>query len=356
PNATVQRLAAWLVMRGHDVTVVGTWRGRRPSLDKLRELYGKARIVLHRRFFKDSWHFAPGAVGFAGRLLFSRKDHLIETHGVWLFNGLILSFVAKLKQWRYLVSLHGNLRPVALAKNGALKTLALNLVFRRWLQRAFRVVALNEKEISDARQVVPDASFSVIGNGVAIHHDSVNTDRNNDVLFLGRIDPIKNLESLIDGFSQASREFTVWKLHIVGPCADREYVAQLQSRCEELNIQDRIKFHGAAYGGEKEAWFNSASVFALTSWSEGQPFAVLEAMAHGLPVILSDQCNIDIPETCGRVCDCSPQGVAHALSAIFAMPADAMRNMRSEALRFVATEFSEDCQFNKRISLYVAQA
>ena len=352
PNAVVRRFAAWLVSQGHDVTVVGTWRGQRPSLAQLRDLHGHARIVVHRRYFKDSWHFAPGIMGFVAQLLFFKKPHVIDVHSVWLFNGIVLSLVAKVKRWRSFMTLHGNLRPVAFNKSRTWKILAMRLFFRWLLRSASGLIALNEQEKSEALEILSDASLSIIGNGVTPHPSALTCRRPKEVLFLGRIHPIKNLESLIDAFSLIGDEFPNWRLSIIGPSADPRYLEELKSRCTSLNLGERIAFFDAVYDEEKEIRFLSASLFALTSWSEGQPFAVLEAMAHGLPVLLSDQCNIAVPETCGRVCGCSSEDIAQALREMLMMTDDQLRHMRSEAVNFVSREFCEDSVFNKRLLLY----
>jgi hypothetical protein len=73
--------------------------------------------------------------------------------------------------------------------------------------------------------------------------------------------------------------------------------------------------------------------------------------AHELPVVLSAQCHIDIPETCG----CLPGDIARALKEMSVMPEDELREMRVEALRLVSQEFAEDTLLNKRVSLYLSK-
>jgi poly(glycerol-phosphate) alpha-glucosyltransferase len=244
---------------------------------------------------------------------------------------------------------------VTIGKNKTLKVIALSLFFKWWLRSASGLIALNEREKYEASEFLPDASICVLGNAVKPHPSSLTTTRSSEVLFLGRIDPIKNLESLIDGFSQISSEFPNWRLSIVGPPVTAQYLEQLKSRSLALNLEQRIMFHDAAYGEEKESRLLAASIFALTSWSEGQPFAVLEAMAHGLPVLLSDQCNIEVPRNCGRICGCKPEEIAQALKGMLVLSEEQLRHMGSEALHFVSREFSEDSVFSERLSLYFVQ-
>ena len=353
PNSLVSAFSGWLMKHGCDVTVVGTYSGARPAISELRDLFGQAHVVLHRRYFKDTWHFAPSVVGYAVRLLLSQKPHVLDIHGVWLFNGLLLGVVARLKRWSYFLTLHGNLRPVALNKNKTMKSIALKLFFKRWLGGASGLIALNEQEKSDAYEVLPETSFVVLSNAVRPHPDAMSTARRAEILFLGRMDPIKNLESLIDGFARISKQFPNWTLSIMGPSTSPSYLEELKSRSAKCGLDGKTQFHDAIHGVEKDVRMLSASIFALTSWSEGQPLAVLEAMAHGLPVLISDQCNINVPTNCGRVCGCSPEDIAQGLKEMLMMSVDELGRMGSEALRFVTQEFSEEILFKRRVQLYL---
>jgi glycosyltransferase involved in cell wall biosynthesis len=355
PNALVRRLAAWLVSHGYDVTVVGTFRGQRPMVTELASLHGQARIAMHKRYFKDSWHFSPGCLWFALRLVFSRIPFVVEMHSPWLFNGIALSLAAKLKRQNVFVKLAGNLRPLALKKNRTLKRLAMRFFFRHWFSCFTGVIALNETELSDALRVLPEAFLYEIPNGVEPHPLALKSQRNREVLFLGRIDPIKNLEHLIDAFYLVSKEFTGWRLRIVGPATDPLYLETLRARPAVSALNSRIVFQGAAYGTEKESRLLSAALFVLTSWSEGQPNAVLEAMAHGLPVIVSDQCNINIPPNCGRTCSCMTEDIAEALGELLTLSEDQRRYMGELALDLVRKEFDADAAFTKRLSLYMSE-
>lgn len=102
-------------------------------------------------------------------------------------------------------------------------------------------------------------------------------------LSIGRIDPVKNLDVLIQAFL-SRRVSSAKKLVICGD--DRnEYGRYLH----ELAGDDaRVVFAGPVYGDYKEALLEYAFAFCLVSTSEGFPIALLEAMAHGCPCICSD--------------------------------------------------------------------
>ena len=62
------------------------------------------------------------------------------------------------------------------------------------------------------------------------------------------------------------------------------------------NSIENIRFVGWVSGKEKIQLFKSSNFGVLVSHSEGLPISVLECLSHGLPVIISNQCNLDIVE------------------------------------------------------------
>lgn len=110
------------------------------------------------------------------------------------------------------------------------------------------------------------------------------------VLFLSRLDPKKGLDVLIESFVSLARrsEFSAWRLVIAGD-GPREYVATLKEKAANSH---RIIFAGWVEGEAKEALLRNAALLALPSRQENFGFCVLEAMARGVPVLLSPQVNL----------------------------------------------------------------
>ena len=110
------------------------------------------------------------------------------------------------------------------------------------------------------------------------------------VLFLSRLDPKKGVDVLIESFVSVVRrpEFGTWRLVIAGD-GPREYVARLKEKAANSH---RIIYTGWVEGEQKEALLRHASLFALPSHQENFGFSVLEAMARGVPVMLTPQVNL----------------------------------------------------------------
>ena len=105
------------------------------------------------------------------------------------------------------------------------------------------------------------------------------------ILFLGRISWKKGLDRLLSAFALTHHG----KLAIVGP-DDEKLAPQLAKIARELHIADRVRFlPRTVLGDEKEYLYRSARVFVLPSYSENFGNAILEAMQHGVPVVVTPE-------------------------------------------------------------------
>lgn len=111
------------------------------------------------------------------------------------------------------------------------------------------------------------------------------------VLFLGRIQEKKGCDLLIEAFARAAGGGPALHLVMAGP-DESGWVSKLQAQAQRLGVADRISWPGTLLGDKKWGAFFAAEVFALTSHQENFGIAVAEALACGLPVLISDKVNI----------------------------------------------------------------
>lgn len=111
------------------------------------------------------------------------------------------------------------------------------------------------------------------------------------LLFLSRIDRKKGLDLLIPAFAGLLREMPGAALVIAGD-GDRALEESLRSECRKLGIQDFVYWPGFLSGNAKAGALADADLFVLPSYSENFGIAPIEAMALGVPVILTDQVGI----------------------------------------------------------------
>jgi glycosyltransferase involved in cell wall biosynthesis len=151
------------------------------------------------------------------------------------------------------------------------RTLADSAVFRGSIASGKAVLVHNGVELSRARAAPAEpAPPAMIGD------DPV-------VLSIGRLQPQKNFEGLIDAVAAANRVRPL-RLVILGGGADA-YREALLARARARGIADRCLLPGVT--DDVFAWLRAADVFALASHWEGSSIALLEAMAAGTPVVAS---------------------------------------------------------------------
>lgn len=105
------------------------------------------------------------------------------------------------------------------------------------------------------------------------------------VLFVGRLAPEKELGVLIEAFGAVAGRRPKAMLVLVG---DGPMRSQLETQATVLGLKERVVFAGVADENGVRSWLAAADLFALLSSLEGFPVSLLEAMACGLPAVVSD--------------------------------------------------------------------
>jgi len=126
------------------------------------------------------------------------------------------------------------------------------------------------------------------------------------LLFLSRIHAKKGLDLLVPAWGKLTKEFPDWELLIVGP-DEGGYQATVEKMIADCGCGDTCWIHPAVSGAEKHALLRTADLFVLPSYSEGFPMAVLEAAAHRIPVVQTDECNFPELTAAGGAWECRPE-------------------------------------------------
>ena len=154
------------------------------------------------------------------------------------------------------------------------------------------------KGVQDYFEKIYGRKTVFIPNGVSNHierkpqiiKNKFGLDKDEYILFLGRLVPEKGIKYLIEAFKQVDTEK---KLVIAGGSSD---TSEFENEMKELAKEDkRIIFTGFVQGQDLEELYSNAYVYALPSDLEGMPLSLLEAMSYGNCCLVSD-----IPE-CAEV-------------------------------------------------------
>ena len=153
------------------------------------------------------------------------------------------------------------------------------------------------------------------------------------LLFLGRLHRKKGCDLLIDGFAALAQSQKQIDLVIAGPDSDDSLVALL-TRARTLGIAERIHWPGMLRGEAKWGALHGCAAFVLPSHGENFGIAVVEALACGKPVLLSDRVNIasTIAADCaGLVRPDTREGTAALLRDFFALSTEGRGTMGERA-------------------------
>ncbi|MFL6210384.1 MAG: glycosyltransferase [Pyrinomonadaceae bacterium] len=161
------------------------------------------------------------------------------------------------------------------------------------------------------------------------------------LLVLSRLHPKKNVELLLDVFLTLTQrpEFTRWQLVVAGD-GETGYVNMLKQRA--VAGSGRVIFTGWLDGAERTALLRHAELLALTSRQENFGLCVVEALAHGVPVLISEQVNLAPEVSRARAGWVSPLNHTDLMRVLAdALTDEAERRMRGQSGRaFVASNYS----------------
>jgi glycosyltransferase involved in cell wall biosynthesis len=188
------------------------------------------------------------------------------------------------------------------ARNQFVKRLYHRFVTRRMFHQTAAVIATSPAELAELTAAVGDTKLVLRGNGIDVaafqnlpasasfRHRLQLAPDDRVILYVGRISPIKNLEELVRAFARAA--LSSCKLILAGPEAEPDYAARLRELIRSLKLQGQVILAGALFGTDKLAALAAADLFVLPSLAESFGNAAAEAVAAGVPVLLTDTCGI----------------------------------------------------------------
>jgi poly(glycerol-phosphate) alpha-glucosyltransferase len=322
--AGVARLGKALAESGLEVEIFGL---ADPSTATDRTGWNGPPLCLHRIVGAAAFGYAPGLA----RALHDRRPSLLHANGLWMYPSLASWHWSRRALRPYVVSPHGMLDPWAVA-NAAWKKRLVGWWFENaHLAGAACLHALTEAEARAIRAYGLSNPICIIPHGIDLPQrtEPVPSGWAGDVeqgrkivLFLGRLHPKKGLENLLAAWQDVRPTAGAgnWMLVIAGWGEDG-YARQLE-RMAEVQVQGgTLRFVGPQFGDDKAASFARADAFVLPSLSEGLPVAVLEAWSYGLPVLMTESCNLPEGFAAGTALQIGPDpaGIAAGLRALFAM-------------------------------------
>lgn len=235
-----------------------------------------------------------------------RDYDLVHVHGLFAYTTLPACAAARRFGKPYVITPHGMLDPWCLSHKWWKKLPYYFLLERRNLQRASAVHVTSSLEADGMAALGFNNKTNVIPLYVELPVLPERHYRDNSalsLLFFSRLDPIKGLPILFQALALLHARASLKVVLTIAGHGTDEYLAELQTMVNSLKIAEYVKFAGFLKGEARAQALADADVFVLPSYHENFSLATAEAMAAGLPVIVSDQVGIarEISETAAGI-------------------------------------------------------
>lgn len=340
PPAKVRGIARELVRHGHEVTVLTAWLGEPDSAvnlgewDKQRGDWGwESRhdaveaIYLPTVANYRATTMNPRVLSFCARRLGAYD--VVHIYGLYDTIGSVTAWSCRRRGLPYVLEPLGMFGPKVRSQRK--KKLYRQLVGGALFEGAAGVIATSETERAELiAGGIAAEKIEVRRNGLdldefqplpargALRAKLGIGENERLVLFLGRLSFIKGLDVLLRAFGEIADTHRNVRLVIAGPDdADgcREEILRL---VEKLKLERRVSFPGPLYADQKLQALRDADLFVLPSQYESFGNAAAEAIACGLPVLVTKGCGIAslIAEQAGLVVDCTVEGLQAGLKLL----------------------------------------
>ena len=241
---------------------------------------------------KQPWVYSKHLKTILTELNLESKIDVIHIHGVWMFPQYYGCKFAIKNKIPFVISFHGMFEPW-LWKSGFLKKkIYTKFLIQRIFKQATVIHSITNSETNDLKARFKNVKVVEIPNLISLpklEKQSASKYNLDYILFLGRLDPIKGINLLIEAF--ATLEDSNIKLKIAGPA--NEYQDELKVQVKELSLGNRVEFLGLVNGVEKQRLYENALVFVSPSFSEVIGMVNLEAAIYKTVVITTHQTGLD---------------------------------------------------------------
>ena len=274
-------------------------------------------------------------------------SELVHIHGLWTIPTSYAAYIARKHGRPYIITPHGMLDRWSMRRSQLKKLSYRLLVEQESLNCSAAVHFLNAEEWNEGKEFIEKTKVFVLGNGVDVSSLSKLPSRNASrtsqpqlgesliILFLGRLHEKKGLELLLRSFKSLAQPREDISLVVAGTDTNG-YGKRMRHLAQKLGIEERVMFTGEVLGDQKKMWLGAADVFVLPSYQEGDSVAVKEALAAGIPVIISRACHLPEVEEfeAGIVCDNTEESLRNSLGRLLGN--SALREQMSDNARLLA--------------------
>lgn len=293
-----------------------------------------------------------------------RNYDLVHVHAIFSYPATAAMAIARRQGVPYIVRPLGQLCEWSLQQSALKKQVYLKLIERANLEGSQGLHLTSRPEQQEVEKLQLTCSTFVVPHGLNFAlpisnarqrlREWLNLPENETIiLFLSRIHPKKGLDYLISALGRLrAYPFTF----VLAGSGDPDYEAEVRSLLKASEINTRTILPGFVQGETKELLLQGADLYALTSHSENFGVAVLEALAAGLPVVVTP--GVALAKEIGRhqlgyVSDLNENAIFSALETCLKAPAAAIK-ISQRAQKFTLEKYTWQKNADNLISIYTA--
>jgi glycosyltransferase involved in cell wall biosynthesis len=294
-----------------------------------------------------------------------READVVHLHGLWSGQNWAAGKAARKLGRPYVMTPHNMMMPWAWRRSGWKKRPIGWLFEHRNLREAACLHALAEGEAEAIRALGFNHRVEVIANGV--HADDYLALPSAEgliarfpqladrkwLLFLGRIHPQKGIVQAMQAGFDVLASTGDWHLVVAGP-DEVGLQSTLEAAVARRGLSNRVTFTGLLQRQDVLACLGRAKLLLQPSMSEGLSMSIIEALACGLPALISTACNMPEVESinAGRVVPSTRADIANALRGLVGMSDQALSAMGRSGRKLVRQRFDWKVLIPKYLEMY----
>ena len=273
-----------------------------------------------------SWEFAHTAIipSLFFRLLNISKDSVIHLHIAQAMIPEIVFLISKIRKIPYIAHIHADVGPSG--KMGFLLPFYKKIFLQKILNSALKIIVPSRDYVSliSKKYTISKTKIYEVPNGIDLKHfKSMSTKLHSPVRLLTvcRLSGPKNIPLLIRSFkSVIEKNHRDAELHIIGEGEEKKKIFDL---IKKERLEKKVFLHGGLRGKDLYDIYSNSDIFILTSGYESFGIVLIEAMASGLPIVVSNITsvkNIIKNNITGLLVKQTPKDFAEAIEKLISNP------------------------------------
>lgn len=289
---------------------------------------------------------------------------LLHIHAIFSYPSTVAMAIARIKGLCYIVQPHGLLCNWSLQQAVGKKQIYLTLVERANLNHSQALHFTSQQEQQEVSKLALKSSSFIIPLGLSVPVPILDAryklrqllkvpEDEPVILFMSRLHPKKGLDYLIPALGKlANQRFTF----VLAGSGSPDYDIEINDLLVSAGIRDRTFRSGFVANEMKDIFLQGADMFALTSHSESFGVAVLEALAVGLPVLVTPGialASVVEQYQLGYVVELDMAAITSGLQRLLNNPQQA-KKMGDRARQLIFEQYTWDCIAANMIEVYTA--